>query len=57
MRIGIDIGGTHTDGVLIDGSRLLAAAKAPTNTTTCWSRSARSCTPCSPARMHCGCRP
>ncbi|MGD9948979.1 MAG: hydantoinase/oxoprolinase family protein [Desulfobulbus sp.] len=31
MRIGIDIGGTHTDGVLIDGSRLLAAAKAPTN--------------------------
>lgn len=31
MRIGIDIGGTHTDGVLIDGSRLVAAAKAPTN--------------------------
>jgi N-methylhydantoinase A/oxoprolinase/acetone carboxylase beta subunit len=31
MRIGIDIGGTHTDGVLIDGSRLIAAAKAPTN--------------------------
>ncbi|MBM9614531.1 hydantoinase/oxoprolinase family protein [Desulfobulbus rhabdoformis] len=31
MRIGIDIGGTHTDGVLIDGGRLLAAAKAPTN--------------------------
>jgi N-methylhydantoinase A/oxoprolinase/acetone carboxylase beta subunit len=31
MRIGIDIGGTHTDGVLIDGSRLLAAAKTPTN--------------------------
>ncbi|MDD2467615.1 MAG: hydantoinase/oxoprolinase family protein [Desulfobulbus sp.] len=31
MRIGIDIGGTHTDGVLIDGNRLLAAAKAPTN--------------------------
>lgn len=30
MRIGIDIGGTHTDGVLIDGSRLLAAAKTPT---------------------------
>ena len=31
MRIGIDIGGTHTDGVLIDGNRLVAAAKAPTN--------------------------
>ena len=31
MRIGIDIGGTHTDGVLIDGNRLLAAAKVPTN--------------------------
>ncbi|MDX9833737.1 MAG: hydantoinase/oxoprolinase family protein [Desulfobulbus sp.] len=30
MRIGIDIGGTHTDGVLIDGTRLIAAAKAPT---------------------------
>ena len=30
MRIGIDIGGTHTDGVLIDGERLIAAAKAPT---------------------------
>lgn len=31
MRIGIDIGGTHTDGVLIDGVRLVAAAKTPTN--------------------------
>ncbi|MCL2458993.1 MAG: hydantoinase/oxoprolinase family protein [Desulfobulbus sp.] len=30
MRIGIDVGGTHTDGVLIDGNRLVAAAKAPT---------------------------
>jgi N-methylhydantoinase A/oxoprolinase/acetone carboxylase beta subunit len=30
MRIGIDIGGTHTDGVLIDGGRIIAAAKAPT---------------------------
>ena len=31
MRIGIDIGGTHTDGVLIDGTRLVAAAKTPTD--------------------------
>ena len=31
MRIGIDIGGTHTDGVLIDGTRLVAAAKSPTD--------------------------
>ncbi len=31
MRIGIDIGGTHTDGILIDGTRLVAAAKIPTN--------------------------
>ena len=31
MRIGIDIGGTHTDSVLIDGSRLVAAAKITTN--------------------------
>ncbi len=30
MRIGIDIGGTHTDGVLIDGKNLLTAAKVPT---------------------------
>ncbi len=30
MRIGIDIGGTHTDGVLVDGNRLVAAAKAVT---------------------------
>jgi N-methylhydantoinase A/oxoprolinase/acetone carboxylase beta subunit len=30
MRIGIDIGGTHTDGVLIDGGRLIAAAKTST---------------------------
>ena len=30
MRIGIDIGGTHSDGVLIDGQHLLAAAKART---------------------------
>ncbi|NLZ18226.1 MAG: hydantoinase/oxoprolinase family protein [Desulfobulbaceae bacterium] len=31
MRIGIDIGGTHSDGVLIGGQRLLAAAKARTH--------------------------
>ena len=31
MRIGIDIGGTHTDGVLIDSDQLIAAAKTPTN--------------------------
>lgn len=31
MRIGIDIGGTHTDGVLIDGTRPIALAKVPTN--------------------------
>lgn len=30
MRIGIDIGGTHSDGVLIQGARLVAAAKART---------------------------
>lgn len=30
MRIGIDIGGTHSDGVLIEGARLVAAAKART---------------------------
>ncbi|MGI6655420.1 MAG: hydantoinase/oxoprolinase family protein [Desulfobulbus sp.] len=31
MRIGIDIGGTHTDGALIGESRLIAAAKTPTD--------------------------
>ena len=30
MRIGIDIGGTHSDGVLIKGAKLIAAAKACT---------------------------
>ncbi|MDO5673573.1 MAG: hydantoinase/oxoprolinase family protein [bacterium] len=30
MRIGIDIGGTHSDGVLMQGAKLLAAAKGRT---------------------------
>ena len=30
MRIGIDVGGTHTDAVLLDGDQLLAATKRPT---------------------------
>lgn len=31
MRIGIDVGGTNTDAVLMDGSSVLAAFKAPTS--------------------------
>ncbi len=31
MRIGIDVGGTNTDAVLMEGSRVLAAHKAPTS--------------------------
>jgi N-methylhydantoinase A/oxoprolinase/acetone carboxylase beta subunit len=31
LRLGIDVGGTNTDAVLIDGSRVLAATKAPTS--------------------------
>ncbi|MGY1693109.1 hydantoinase/oxoprolinase N-terminal domain-containing protein [Geodermatophilus sp. SYSU D01105] len=31
MRIGIDVGGTNTDAVLMDGSTVLAAVKAPTS--------------------------
>src|SRR3954453_12691232 len=30
MRIGIDVGGTNTDAVLMDGDRLLGAVKAAT---------------------------
>ena len=31
MLLGLDVGGTHTDAVIIDGSRVIAAAKTPTN--------------------------
>ncbi|MFB8387678.1 hydantoinase/oxoprolinase N-terminal domain-containing protein [Microbacterium sp. NPDC055910] len=31
MRLGIDVGGTNTDAVLIDGTRVLGAAKASTS--------------------------
>ena len=30
MRIGVDVGGTNTDSVLMDGHGLLAQAKLPT---------------------------
>jgi N-methylhydantoinase A/oxoprolinase/acetone carboxylase beta subunit len=30
MRIGIDVGGTHTDAVVLDGGRVVAAAKVAT---------------------------
>jgi N-methylhydantoinase A/oxoprolinase/acetone carboxylase beta subunit len=30
MRIGVDVGGTNTDAVLIDGRRVVAAEKRPT---------------------------
>lgn len=32
IRIGIDVGGTNTDAVLMDGDRVLAGVKAPTST-------------------------
>ena len=32
MFIGVDVGGTNTDAVLMDGMKLLGAAKAPTTT-------------------------
>ena len=31
MRIGIDVGGTNTDAVLMDGDRVMAAVKRPTS--------------------------
>ncbi|WP_237532195.1 hydantoinase/oxoprolinase family protein [Streptomyces sp. SID8352] len=31
LRLGIDVGGTNTDAVLIDGNRVLATTKAPTS--------------------------
>ncbi|MEZ5666822.1 MAG: hydantoinase/oxoprolinase family protein [Alphaproteobacteria bacterium] len=30
MRIGVDVGGTNTDAVLLDGDRVVASVKAPT---------------------------
>ena len=30
MRIGVDVGGTNTDAVLVDGRDILAEAKTPT---------------------------
>lgn len=32
MRIGVDVGGTNTDAVVMDGTRVLAAHKSPTTT-------------------------
>ena len=31
MFLGVDVGGTNTDAVLMDGKQLSAAAKAPTS--------------------------
>ena len=30
MRIGVDVGGTHTDAVVLDGTRVVASHKALT---------------------------
>jgi len=32
MRIGIDVGGTHTDAVILDGTKVISATKALTST-------------------------
>ena len=32
-RIGIDVGGTNTDAVLIDGGKVVCAVKTPTTRT------------------------
>ena len=32
IRIGVDVGGTNTDAVLMDGARVVAGVKAPTST-------------------------
>ena len=31
MRIGVDVGGTNTDAVVMDGRTVLASHKAPTS--------------------------